>query len=236
TYTVDDPFIKVDPYDASPLSALVMFETEEPVKVKVTTGSGDVPIVRTWDELETSHAIPVLGLYPDQDNKVTIEITDEDGDAEESEVTITTDALPDDFMNTMVVESQPDKMEEGLTFVVPTSGYLYAVDENADVRWYSSLRSRLVYTHLDSGRYLQVTKKDDAPQYNELLELDMMGKIYNAYNIEIEGYDEEEDNLIHHDVIEVPSGNLLVTTHEPNSKYVEDHMYAIDRDTGRTTQ
>src|SRR5699024_433063 len=76
TYTVDDPFIKVDPYDASPLSALVMFETEEPVKVKVTTGSGDVPIVRTWDELETSHAIPVLGLYPDQDNKVTIEITD----------------------------------------------------------------------------------------------------------------------------------------------------------------
>src|SRR5690625_7376456 len=64
----------------------------------------------------------------------------------------------------------------------------------------------------------------------------MLGKIYNAYNIEIEGYDEEKDNLVHHEVIEVPSGNLLATTHETNSDYEEDHMHEIDRDTGITTQ
>jgi len=235
TYTLDDPFIKLDPYDVAPLSALLMFETDEPMEIKVTTGLDEVPIVRTWDEAETSHSIPVLGLYPDKDNKVKIEATNEDGETTVSEVTITTEALPDDFMNTTLIESQPDKMEDGMTFVVPTSGYLYAVDENADVRWYFTSRSRMIFTQLENGHYVETTRKDDAKQYNEMLEVDLLGKIYNAYNIEIEGYDENEDNLIHHDVIELPSGNFLATTHEPNSEYVEDHMHEIDRETGETT-
>jgi len=237
-YTFDEPFIKVDPYDTSPLSALIMFETDEPMQVKVTTGIGEdeEEIVKLWDEPNTSHEIPVLGLYPGEKNIVRIEIIDENDQAEETEIVVETDPLPDDFLDTELVESNPDKMENGLTFIVPTSGYLYAVDEQADVRWYSSLRSRLIFTRLSNGNFVQTTKADDANQYNELLELDMLGKIYNAYNIEIEGYDEEKDNLVHHEVIEVPSGNLLATTHETNSDYEEDHMHEIDRDTGITTQ
>lgn len=237
-YTFDDPFIKVDPYDTSPLSALVMFETDEPMQVRVTTGAneGEEEIVELWDEPNTSHEIPVLGLYPGEENTVKIEIIDEDNQLKETEVVIETDPLPDDFLDTELVKAEPDKMENGLTFIVPTSGYLYAVDDQADVRWYSSLRSRLIFTRLSNGNFVQTTRADDATQYNELLELDMLGKIYNAYNIEIEGYDEDEDNLIHHEVIEVPSGNLLATTHETNSDYIEDHMHEIDRDTGITTQ
>src|SRR5699024_2072554 len=189
-YTFDEPFIKVDPYDTSPLSALIMFETDEPMQVKVTTGIGEdeEEIVKLWDEPNTSHEIPVLGLYPGEKNIVRIEIIDENDQAEETEIVVETDPLPDDFLDTELVESNPDKMENGLTFIVPTSGYLYAVDEQADVRWYSSLRSRLIFTRLSNGNFVQTTKADDANQYNELLELDMLGKIYNAYNIEIEGY------------------------------------------------
>src|SRR5699024_2695954 len=68
--------------------------------------------------------------------------------------------------------------------------------------------------------------------YNLLLEMDMLGKIYNAYIVEIDGY--EKPNIIHHDVIELPSGNLLATVHEPNGKYIEDQMIEIDRETGKT--
>src|SRR5690625_395230 len=237
-YTYEEPFIKVDPYDTSPLSALIMFETDEPMQVRVTTGidEGEEEIVKLWDEPNTSHEIPVLGLYPGEENTVKIEVIDEDNQAEEAEVVIETDPLPDDFLDTELVKAEPDKMENGLTFIVPTSGYLYAVDDQADVRWYSSLRSRLIFTRLSNGNFVQTTRADDADQYNELLELDMLGKIYNAYNIEVEGYDEEKDNLVHHEVIEVPSGNLLATTHETNSDYEEDHMHEIDRDTGITTQ
>ncbi len=236
TYTLNEPFIKVDPYDASPLSALVMFETEDPVTLKVTSGTKkyEDPIVKVWNEKETSHAIPVLGLYPDTNNKVWIEATNENGETTKSEVVITTEPLPDDFMQTTLIESHPEHMEDGLTYIIPTSGYLFAVDNNADVRWYSSLRSRLIYTRLENGNYLQTTRKEEEDQYNELLELDMIGKVHNAYQVTIDGYD--DNNLIHHDVIEMPSGNLLATTHEPDSDYVEDHMHEIDRETGETTQ
>src|SRR5699024_10459950 len=35
---------------------------------------------------------------------------------------------------------------------------------------------------------------------------------------------------------ELPNNNLLATLHEPNSKYIEDHIVEIDRETGETTQ
>src|SRR5699024_4985948 len=50
--------------------------------------------------------------------------------------------------------------------------------------------------------------------------------------VEIEGY--EKSNIIHHDIIELPSGNLLATTHEPNGEYIRDQMIEIDRSTGET--
>src|SRR5699024_12786579 len=39
TYTVNDPLVKIDRYDSSPFSALLMFETEELMQVQVTTGA-----------------------------------------------------------------------------------------------------------------------------------------------------------------------------------------------------
>ncbi|HLR59898.1 MAG TPA: aryl-sulfate sulfotransferase [Pseudogracilibacillus sp.] len=238
SYTVKNPFVKLDPYDTSPLSALVMFETQNPVTTEVSIGGEKYAetITNKWEKAETQHVIPVLGLYPGQDNKVEIIVTNEEGETTKSEVTITTDALPDDFMETTLVEAHQEAMADGLTYIVPTSGYLYAVDANADVRWYSSERSRLIFTRLNNGHYLQTTRQDDEKQYNELIELDMLGKLHHAYHIDIQGYDENEDNLIHHEVIEMPNGNLLATTHEPDSDYVEDHMHEIDRETGKTTQ
>lgn len=237
-YTLDDPYINVDPYNASPLSALVMFETEDPVSITVTTGNkeNEVPVKNSWKKEKKTHMIPVLGLYPGEDNEVKIEATNEEGKTEEKILTITTEDLPDDFMETTLIEAKKEDMETGLTYIIPTSGYLYAVDSNAEVRWYSSLRSRLIFTRLKNGNYLQTTRKDDETQYNELLELDMLGKMHNAYSINIEAYDEEKNNLIHHEVIEMPNDNLLATTHEPNSDYEEDFMSEIDRETGETTQ
>src|SRR5690625_122536 len=64
--------------------------------------------------------------------------------------------------------------------------------------------------------------------------MDLTVKVSNAYKIHIDGY--EKGNLLHHEVIELPNGNLLATTHEPDSDYVEDQMHEIDRETGKTVQ
>src|SRR5699024_1799805 len=83
-------------------------------------------------------------------------------------------------------------------------------------------------------RSVFMTKDKEEDQYNELLEMDLIGKVSNAYKVQIDGYDKH--NLLHHDVIELPNGNLLATSHEPDSEYVQDQMNEIDRETGKTVQ
>src|SRR5699024_4556414 len=101
-------------------------------------------IERLYDRYETEHHIPVLGLYPDKENTVKIDYLTEDGnDSGRTEIIIETDPLPDDFLQPELVESQPEKMEDGLSFMIPTEKYVYAIDSNADVRWYSSLPVKL---------------------------------------------------------------------------------------------
>src|SRR5699024_10004764 len=78
-YTVMNPFVKLDPYDASPLSALVMFDTKETVRVEVRTERSkyEETIKKERAKGETEPAIPILGLYPGVENKVEITVTNE---------------------------------------------------------------------------------------------------------------------------------------------------------------
>ncbi|SFD86728.1 arylsulfate sulfotransferase [Lentibacillus persicus] len=236
SYSFEDPFIKLNPYGVTPLAALVKFETEEPVEIEVAVGNGDgqVPIQKKWDGYSTSHEIPVLGLYPDTENTVVLKAEDEEGDTQTTEFSITTEPLPEDLPETDLEKANPRQMEDGLTFVIPSKNYLYAVDHNADVRWYADMPFRHIFNRLENGNVVFNTKESGQEKYNQLLEMDMLGNVANAYEITIDGY--EKDFLLHHDVIELPNGNLLATTHEPDSKYVEDYMHTIDRETGETIQ
>src|SRR5699024_6574222 len=155
------------------------------------------------------HEVPILGLYPDTENVVIVEATNEAGETENTELSITTEALPDDFLTTELTEANTEKMDDGLTFIVPSTGYVYGVDENADVRWYSSLWNSHVFKRLNNGNILYITKSKDQDQYNELLEMDMLGKVSNSYIVELKNY--EDTNVVHHDVIELPNGHLLAT-------------------------
>lgn len=234
-YTFETPYVKVDPYDVMPLSAVLMFDTEKPARIRVRVEGKDekTSIERVYEDFETEHYIPVLGLYPDEANTVQIDYITEDGeDTGQNDITIETDSLPDDFLQPELVEAHPEKMEAGLTFMIPTEKYMYAVDDNADVRWFTSLPMKLAFERLENGHILFASQDEARDTYNQLLEMDMLGKIYNAYMVEIEGYD--RGDIVHHDVIELPSGNLLATVHKPDSKYVMDQMIEIDRETGET--
>ncbi|MBP1971492.1 arylsulfate sulfotransferase [Virgibacillus natechei] len=236
TYSFEDPFVKVDPYEVAPLTALVKFETEESMQISMTVegkdSNGDME--KTFEEYQTAHEIPVLGLYADHENTVILEATNEGGETITTEVSMQTEGFPDDFLTTELVETAPEKMEEGLTFIIPSTRYVYAVDHNADVRWYSSLWNSHLFKRLDNGNVLYLTKEEGQDQYNEILEMDMLGKVFNSYLVDIGEYD--ATNVVHHDVIEFPNGNLLATTHDTDSDYVEDEMTEIDRETGETVR
>lgn len=236
SYSMENPFVRLDPYGVAPLTALAMFETDEPVKLTVTVEGkedrGDIS--RTYDNYKTKHAIPVLGLYPDYENTITIEATTEDGETATSTFTIKTDPLPDDFLTNETAASHPEKMENGMTFVIPSTRYAYAVDHNADVRWYSTLWNSHVFKRLDNGHLLYATKEKGQNKYNEMLEMDMLGKVYNSYLIQLDDY--EDTNVVHHEMIELPNGNFLATVHDTESEYIEDEMIEIDRETGKTVR
>lgn len=242
-YNEDNIYVKVDPYDASPLSALLLFQTEEAVKVDISVAGKDeeTTIKNSFDEYTTEHSIPVLGLYADQENEVTVTLTDETGNSVEKKVTIKTGTLPDSIAKIDVKEADTEKMEVGdseLTFVVPSTKRAYAFDANGDVRWYSTRYNSHIFQELNNGNLLYLTKEsNDADTYNVLLETDYLGKIYNRYDFSSSsaandtGKSEGEMTVIHHDGIELPSGNLLLTVND-GSNYIEDTMIELNRETG----
>ena len=131
-----------------------------------------------------------------------------------------------------------DLGDSELTFVIPSTKRAYAFDANGDVRWYSTRYNSHIFKELDNGNLLYLTKEsNDADTYNVLLETDYLGKIYHRYDFSSSsaandtGKSEGEMTVIHHDGIELPSGNFLLTVND-GSNYIEDTMIELNRETG----
>ncbi|WP_373892191.1 aryl-sulfate sulfotransferase [Weissella confusa] len=248
-YTVDNMYTKVNPYGTSPLTAFVIFQTDQKAtvsysvagKTKATTISNDI------DGETTTHKIPVVGLYADTANKVTFTIKYADGHTDEKTITLRTKALPKSMSNIKidVKKSDADKMSLGdnsLTVMARTTKEPFAIDASGDIRWYSTTYNEHIFKTLKNGHLLMMRKQNNsALVYNDLIETDYMGRIYKTYhfsnktsgsdNATMKNKSEGETTAIHHDVIELPNGDLLATVSD-GSKYIEDTMIVIDRQTG----
>ena len=225
---IDKADVIVNPYDISPLTALIIFKTETSVSPKVTIEGDDElsTYEYTFDE-GTEHYLPIYGLYPDRDNTVVVEY----GDVRQ-EFTITTEALPDDFILPTSVDADKDELSNDLYFFTPSSGgYTCAYDVNGDVRWYLTINSIWEVNRLDNGHLMLSTERlVNSPYYmTGLYEMDMLGKIYKEYSLP-GGY--------HHDYYEMPNGNLLVASDDFTSGdgTVEDYIVELDRETGEVVK
>ena len=225
---IDNADVIVNPYEISPLTALIIFKTETSVSPKVTIEGDDElsTYEYTFDE-GTEHYLPIYGLYPDRDNTVVVEY----GDVKK-EFTITTEALPDDFILPTSVDANKDELSNDLYFFTPSSdGYTCAYDVNGDVRWYLTINSIWEVNRLDNGHLMLSTERlVNSPYYmTGLYEMDMLGKIYKEYSLP-GGY--------HHDYYEMPNGNLLVASDDFTSGdgTVEDYIVELDRDTGEVVK
>lgn len=228
-YTIDNPKVLLDPYNASPLTALILFETEEEVSPKVTIeGKDKLTTIETEFAKNTKHYLPIYGLYADYNNKIDISYTLSDGKKITKQVEIQTNKLPDDFVLPTSVKKDSSKLTNYLYFFTPSSkGYTCAYDVNGDVRWYLSNNAIWDNTRLKNGHMMVSTERlVNSPYYmTGLYEIDLLGHIYNEYSIK-GGY--------HHDYFELPNGNLLVASDDFNNEAgtVEDYIVELDRTTG----
>lgn len=224
-YSIDNPNVILDPYDNSPLSALIIFDTIDEVAPKITIVGKDESTSFVHEfEKATKHILPIYGLYPDTNNRVIIEYEDV-----KETIRIKTKELPEYIAIPSEVYADKEKLGNDLYFFTPSSiGYTMAYDINGDVRWFLSNHALWKIDRLKNGHLLVSTERPiNAPYYmTGLYEMDLLGKIYNEYSLP-GGY--------HHDYYEMENANLLVASDEFDSKYatVEDIIVELDRKTGK---
>ena len=221
-YTLDNPNVIVNPYGNSPLTALVIFQTDEEVEVTVTIPGKDKNSTFTHTFAATKeHYLPIYGLYAGKKNEITLSVGDQT-----KKVIIETDALPEDMILPTSVKADKSKLGNDLYFFTPSSsGYTVAYDVNGDVRWYLTNYALWRIDRLENGNLLVSTERlVNSPYYmTGMYEMTLLGKIVKEYSLE-GGY--------HHDYYEMPNGNFLVASDNFSSGTVEDYIVEVDRETG----
>lgn len=231
-YTIEKPNIILNPYGNSPLTALVLFETENKVSPKVTIKGKDELSTFTHKFKEnTKHYLPIYGLYADYENEIVIEYEENDKVVKKS-FTIQTDKLPENMVLPTDVKADKKNLTNDLYFYTPSSvGYTSAYDVNGDVRWYLNNYALWRIKRLENGHLLISTERlINNPYYmTGLYEMDLLGKIYTEFSLE-GGY--------HHDYYEMENGNLLVASDDfyNSSGTVEDYIVELDRKTGKVVK
>ena len=78
-YTWEEPLVLSNPYKISPLTGLILFQTEDAYRVRVTVKGKEETYRFIREKLEetTLHRIPVVGLYPSYDNQVVLESSEQ---------------------------------------------------------------------------------------------------------------------------------------------------------------
>jgi hypothetical protein len=236
SYTPQAPYIIQDPYQANPLTALIIFETSQPARVTVTV-AGINPFTTFPHKIEgfsTHHEVAVLGLYAGRTNRVDLAIAYQDGRVDTVQHNLQTEPLPYDFPNLEILVSQPEKMEPGVDLMIACldTNYSYLLDANGDVRGYFTNK---YFGHctamrvLQNGHLLATGDVEKLMPYNmyTLWEMNLLGKVFVEYEV---------PNAVHHDIIELDNGDFLAVSNNANVPLGydtrEDVIIRIDRQTG----
>ncbi|UFH52356.1 aryl-sulfate sulfotransferase [Spirosoma sp. KNUC1025] len=247
-FSISADSVQVNPSGFNPLAAVVKFTSPVAGKtfIRVRGKHGKITDVEhTFTDMGTSHNVPVIGLYPNYSNTVDIRILSQQGDTlATASTTIQTGELPPN-MPTSIVAAPFDesKVAPGLILVsnFSTSGTgspltPFFMDAYGEIRWVLDYRTHPVLKALNYDDGISRLRNgnfffgDTNPNIPAIYEVDLLGNVVNSWKLS--GY------VFHHEVMEKPNGNLLLTATKPGSTYkngsptVEDFVIEIDRQSG----
>ena len=173
-YTIENPNVILNPYGISPLTAIILFETEQEEEVTITIeGVDDNSTYKNTFEATRKHSIPIYGLYPDKINKIHI-----DCGKLSKIIEIKTEPLPHD-LKPKISENHNNHL-----FFVTSDKYPYAVDNNQEVRWYLTKKySGKIDRMINGNLLLSLDSYYDHNYSSGVVEIDLLGKIYKQYNL-----------------------------------------------------
>lgn len=222
-YTLEKPLVIQNVYEICPLSAMILFRTEDLQAVTVTI-KGKTPaadIIHTF-AVAKEHILPIYGLYADYENRVEIALAT----GEKNVITITTALLPEKVPQAESIKCEDNYLEGKLMFLTPSMRAVPAsYDCDGEVRWYADENLVFAMKRLENGHILIGTERLVKMPYftTGLYEMNMGGKIFAEYRL---------DGGYHHDQWEMEDGNILTLSFDFYSGTVEDMCVLLDRETG----
>jgi arylsulfate sulfotransferase len=220
--------LELNPTGNAPLAARVELSTDVPVTVTLTikakeAGGDDYRRELGFAEPVDSIEIPVIGLYPGHENKVSFAVADADGvKLGTHQATVTTAPLPEDFPDIVATGSYAGDDFTFVTYIrAPTVrkevvGLM--VDKRGDIRWYSDFPTTSMFPMEVSDGTLYCGDGGDL-----LKRYDFLGNELLSRDISRHGY-----TRIHHDIFVKQNGNILLTVDRKGAPMIEDTVIEID--------
>ncbi len=230
--------ITPNPSGYAPLTAEVTLATTRPVEVEVVVAGrgGAADLRHHFDAVSQQARLPILGLYPAGSNTITLRFFDAGGaPLGEASRTLTTPPLLRDLPSVAINAATPDAMKPGMNLVsyfghdsqlTPQRPFMF--DAAGTIRWYLDFSSHPNLSNLfyDDG----VERLANGNLYfgdgstGRIIEMDMLGRIVNTWTMPGYGF--------HHQVLEKPNGNFVLTVNKQGAATVEDYLIEIDRKSG----
>lgn len=218
-YTLDRAKVYVNPYNASPLSAMIIFYTDDSQEVSVTVKGKNSDDFTVSYGKSNYHYVPVYGLYADYDNTVVVTLEDKTT----KEFRIKTDKV-----NVPDVKAQSGNITSAGDFYLlssPISMSTLGIDGYGNVRWMLSDHYYHNVVVLENGHLLTGIDTDTTSVLPTVIrEVDYLGRIYNEYNI---------DSGYLNDFFIKSNGNIIVTSKDKDRVTISDLVLEIDKNTGK---
>ena len=190
-YTLDNPNVILNPYGNSPLTAIILFETDDDLPVTITVQGKDQnsTYINTFESTKR-HYIPVYGLYANETNYIKLECG-----SKTKTIELKTESLPEELLSIPNITNNTNN----LTFIT-SNRYPYALDNNNDIRWYLTKHCYGKINYLENGNLL-LSDETSNLNYNSygLIEIDLLGKIHKQYTLDtpyLGSYEETNNTII----------------------------------------
>lgn len=218
-YTLDRAKVYVNPYNANPLSAMIIFYTDKSLEVSVTVkGKNNDDFTINYGK-SNYHYIPVYGLYLDYENTVVVTLGDKT--TKEFKIKIDKVEVPSVTTKSGNVTTPGDLY----LLTSPISMNSFGLDGYGNVRWMLNDTYYHNIKVLDNGHLLIGIDTDSTSGLPTVIrEIDYLGRIYNEYTI---------DSGYLNDFFVKSNGNIIVTSKNADRITISDLVLEIDKNTGK---
>lgn len=211
-YNFDNPKVMVNPFKISPLTALIIFNTDVDTSISVNVNNE----YYFETEVSSNHLIPIYGLYENKSNIVTLKQSNMD----EKIIEIITDKSSN-INELNVIKTRGGSVNDLYFMTSPVGTSASAYDKNGNLKWYLTEKFTMDFEWLDNGHFLVGIKESDVSDRKiGFVEMDYLGKIYNYYVLE-HGYEFEFQAL--------KNGNYMLCGGDSAIFYDKAWIYEIDK-------